>query len=101
VAAAASVRQGGSPGYAAAKAGLLAFVAHQARQLKSAGVRVNCIGPGSVGGSRGEADFAEPAPELDRAPHPADVGYAAVYLASDEAALITGQYLDIDAGASL
>jgi 3-oxoacyl-[acyl-carrier protein] reductase len=101
VAAAASVREAGAPGYAAAKAGLIAFVAHQARHLRGAGVRVNCIGPGSVGGTRGEADFAEPGAELDRAPHPGDIGYAAVYLASDEAAYITGQYLDIDGGASL
>ncbi len=101
VAAAESVREAGSPGYAAAKAGLIAFVAHQARQLRSAGVRVNCLGPGSVGGSRGEADFSEPPAELERDPYPADVGYAAVYLASDEAAFLTGQYLDIDGGASL
>jgi NAD(P)-dependent dehydrogenase (short-subunit alcohol dehydrogenase family) len=101
VAAAGSVRRGGSPGYAAAKAGLIAFVAHQARQLQSDGVRVNCICPGSIGGTRGDADFDEPAPMLPRDPHPADVGYAAVYLASNEAAMLTGQYLDIDGGASL
>jgi NAD(P)-dependent dehydrogenase (short-subunit alcohol dehydrogenase family) len=101
VSAAASVRRGGSPGYAAAKAGLIAFVAHQARQLQSDGVRVNCICPGSIGGSQGEVDFAEPPPMLARSPHPGDVGYAAVYLASDEAAWITGQWLEVDGGESV
>ncbi len=101
VSAARTVRRGGSPGYAAAKAGLLAFVAHQARQLQTEGVRVNCICPGQIGGSQGEEDFDEPAAELARDAHPADVGYAAVYLASGEAAWVTGQWLEIDGGASL
>jgi 3-oxoacyl-[acyl-carrier protein] reductase len=101
VAASPSVRRGGSPGYASAKAGLIAFVGHQARHLQPDGVRINCICPGSIGGSRGESDFEEPSAELAREPHPGDVGYAAVYLASNEAAWVTGQYLDIDGGASL
>ena len=57
--------------------------------------------PGSIGGSQGEADFDEPSAELARDSHPGDVGYAAVYLASDEASWLTGQWLEIDGGASL
>jgi 3-oxoacyl-[acyl-carrier protein] reductase len=38
---------------------------------------------------------------VPRTPHPADVGYAAVFLASNEAAMLTGQALDLDGGASL
>ncbi len=101
VSAAESVRRGGSPGYTAGKAGLIAFAAHQGGKLKSDGVRVNCICPGSIGGSQGERDFEEPPSDIARDPHPGDVGYAAVYLASDEAAWVTGQYLDIDGGAGL
>lgn len=101
VSAARGVRRGASPGYAAAKTGLLAFVEDQARRLQPEGVRVNCICPGSIGGSGGEADFEEPLAELARPPHPTDVGYAALYLASDEAAWVTGQWLEVDGGASL
>jgi A-factor type gamma-butyrolactone 1'-reductase (1S-forming) len=101
VAAAGSVRRSAAPGYAAAKAGLIAFVAHQASQLREAGVRVNCICPGGIGPSRGEGDFHQPPPGGGRDPHPSDVGYAALFLASDEAAGVTGQWLDVDAGAGL
>jgi NAD(P)-dependent dehydrogenase (short-subunit alcohol dehydrogenase family) len=83
VAAAASVRRSAAPGYAAAKAGLIAFVAHQASYLREAGVRVNCICPGGIGPSRGEGDFEQPPPAPSREPHPTDVGYAALFLASD------------------
>lgn len=101
VSAAAGVRKTGSPGYAAGKAALLALTESLASRLKADGIRVNCLCPGSIGGSKGEEDFQEPAPILTRPSHPGDVGYAAVYLASDEAAWITGQFLEVDGGASL
>ncbi|MAG37523.1 MAG: hypothetical protein CL878_14905 [Dehalococcoidia bacterium] len=42
-----------------------------------------------------------PPPQLNRSGHAADVSHAALYLASDEAAWVTGIWLDIDGGASL
>lgn len=101
VAAAAGVRRGAAPGYAAAKAGLLGLTANLARRLQADGVRVNCICPGSIGPSQGGADFTEPPTDLVRHAHPADVGYAALYLASSEAAWVTGQFLEVDGGEGL
>lgn len=101
VSAAGAIRRGGSPGYAAAKAAVVGLTDSLARKLKPDGIRVNCICPGSIGPSKGDQDFHEPPPNLDRPAHPADVAYAAVYLASDEAAWITGQVLDVDGGAGL
>lgn len=101
VSAASGVWRNGSPGYAAAKAGLIGLTANLAKRLKADGVRINCLCPGSIGPSKGEEDFAEPPARVDRPPHPADVGYAAVYLASDEAAWVTGQFLEVDGGTSL
>ena len=62
---------------------------------------MNCLCPGSIGGSQGEGDFAAPPPILVRNAHPADVAYAALYLASDESAWITGQMIEVDGGAGL
>jgi NAD(P)-dependent dehydrogenase (short-subunit alcohol dehydrogenase family) len=98
VAAAPIVRRGASPGYAAAKAGLLMLTENLAQRLRPEGIRINCICPAGIGGSQDEVDFEEPSARLDRPPHPADVGYAAVYLASDEAAWVTGQFINIDGG---
>ncbi|MBI4212738.1 MAG: SDR family oxidoreductase [Chloroflexi bacterium] len=101
VSAAAAVRRAGSPGYAAAKAGLIGLTHSLAGRLKDEGVRVNCICPGSIGPSRADDDFREPPTILNRTAHPADVAYAALYLASDEAAWVTGQAIEVDGGASL
>jgi 3-oxoacyl-[acyl-carrier protein] reductase len=101
VAASESVRRGANPGYAAGKEALIALTRNLARQYRADNVRVNCLCPGSIGGSRGEEDFGPPPPELSRAAHPADVANAALYLASDESAWVTGQYLEVDGGAGL
>ncbi len=101
VAAAPHVRHRGSAGYEASKAGVLALTEHFARAVKQDGVRVNCICPGSIGPSQGDVDFTDPPPHLERRGHPGDIGHAALFLASDEAAWITGQFLDVDGGNSL
>lgn len=101
VSASPNIRRRASPGYGAAKQALLGLTTNLAGKLSEAGVRVNCICPGAIGPSQGETDFAEPPATLNRTAHPADVGYVAVYLASDEAAWVTGQFIDIDGGASL
>jgi NAD(P)-dependent dehydrogenase (short-subunit alcohol dehydrogenase family) len=95
------VRLRANAGYSAAKAGLIELCRRLAREYRPHGIRVNCICPGSIGGSRGAADFDPPPATLVRPAHPADVAYAALYFASDESAWVTGQVLEIDGGASL
>jgi NAD(P)-dependent dehydrogenase (short-subunit alcohol dehydrogenase family) len=101
VSASESVRRAAHPGYAAAKSALLALTRSLARQYRSDNIRVNCLCPGSIGGSQGDADFAPPPAELARPAHPGDVAYCALYLASDESAWITGQMIEVDGGAGL
>jgi len=73
--------------------------------VASAGVRVNVIAPGLVRSEMGErlirfhGDAVLQTIPLGRAGEPADIGRAAVFLASDDAAWITGKVLRVDGGA--
>ena len=90
--------------YAAAKAGIEGFVRTVAVQLGPQGVRINAIAPGTVWTPMVEGLGPE-ARERRRKASPLgtegtgwDVGWGAVYLASDESRWVTGQVLVIDAG---
>jgi NAD(P)-dependent dehydrogenase (short-subunit alcohol dehydrogenase family) len=94
----------GRTAYAAAKAGIEGFVRTVAVQLGPEGVRVNAIAPGTVWTPMVEGLGPE-ARERRRKASPLgtegtgwDVGWGAVYLASDESRWVTGQVLVIDAG---
>ena len=94
-----------APHYAAAKAALITFTKSAARLLAPHGVRVNAIAPGFVRTEMiagvlardGEANIAREIP-LGRIGEPADVAGAALYLASDESAFVTGQVLSVNGG---
>lgn len=103
----AGIRGHGRTAYAAAKAGVIGFVRSVAVQLGPKGIRVNAIAPGMVWTPMVE-DLGPEARERRRAATPLgtegtawDVGWAAVYLASEEARWVTGQVLVIDGGLSL
>jgi NAD(P)-dependent dehydrogenase (short-subunit alcohol dehydrogenase family) len=100
----AGLRGVGRTAYAAAKAGIIGFVRSVAGQLGPQAIRVNAIAPGLVWTPMVEARGAE-AREQRRRASPLgtegtgwDVGWGAVYLASDESRWVTGQTLVIDAG---
>ena len=94
----------GRTAYAAAKAGVIGFVTSVAVQLGPKGIRVNGIAPGQVWTPMVERLGTE-ARERRRRAAPLgtegtgwDVGWGAVYLASEEARWVTGHILVIDAG---
>jgi NAD(P)-dependent dehydrogenase (short-subunit alcohol dehydrogenase family) len=100
----AAMRGHGRTAYAAAKAGVIGFVTSVAVQLGPQGIRVNGIAPGTVWTPMVESLGPE-ARERRRRAAPLgtegtgwDVGWGAVYLASDEARWVTGHILVIDAG---
>ncbi len=103
----AALRGHGRTAYAAAKAGVIGFVRSVAVQLGPQGIRVNAIAPGQVWtpmveslGPQARERRSKAAP-LGTEGTGWDVGWGAVYLASDEARWVTGHTLVIDAGLTL
>lgn len=91
--------------YAAAKAGVIAFARHAAKELAPDGVRVNVIAPATVHSERiGRIMDAEAIARtealspLGRMGTPEDCAAAALYLASDAAGWLTGVTLDVSGG---
>ncbi|QXM23474.1 3-oxoacyl-[acyl-carrier-protein] reductase [Elioraea tepida] len=100
----------GNPGqanYAAAKAGLIGMSKALAQEVASRGVTVNCIAPGFIATPMTEALSAEQKAALagriplGRLGAPEDVAAACHYLASDEAAWITGTVLHVNGGMAM
>lgn len=94
----------GQANYAAAKAGLVGFTKSVAREVGSRGITVNVVAPGFV-----ETDMTRELPEetrnslkaqipLDRLGQPEEVACAVAFLASPEAAYITGETLHVNGG---
>lgn len=103
-----AARDGGGPGasiYAASKGALTTLTRGWAKELGPQGVRVNALCPGLIGTSfhdifskpEGRAAVAGNTP-LRREGHPDEVAAAVAFLASDEAAFLTGLNMDINGG---
>jgi 3-oxoacyl-[acyl-carrier protein] reductase len=94
----------GQTNYAASKAGLIGFAKALAREVASRGITVNVIAPGMIDtdmtraiGDKTRVDWAAVIP-LGRLGTVDEVAAAACYLASDEAAYITGHVLTVNGG---
>ena len=100
----------GNPGqanYAAAKAGLSGMSKALAQEVASRGITVNLVAPGFVATPMTEsltdaqkAKLSESIP-LGRLGQPTDVAAAVAYLASDEAAWVTGATLHVNGGMAM
>jgi 3-oxoacyl-[acyl-carrier protein] reductase len=100
---------GGGDSYSAAKAAVIGWTLDLATRLGSEGIRANAVVPGYIADTEFFGDrMTEERHErlvartlLDRAGRPEDVAGGVFFLASDDAAYITGQLLQMNGGALL
>jgi 3-oxoacyl-[acyl-carrier protein] reductase len=94
----------GQTNYAASKAGLLGYTKSLAREVATRNVTVNAVAPGFIAtdmtGVLSDQIRAKVLAEIPvgRFGDPAEIASAVAFLASDEAAYITGQTLTVDGG---
>ena len=100
----------GNPGqanYCAAKAGMIGFSKSLAQEIASRNVTVNCIAPGFIQSAMTDKlndkqkDAIMGAIPMRRMGAGEDIAAAALYLASDEAAYVTGQTLHVNGGMAM
>ncbi len=97
----------GQANYAASKAGLVGMAKSLAQEVASRGITVNCVAPGFIATAMTDVlkdDVKEKllgAVPAGRFGSPEDVAAGVLYLASDEAAYVTGQTLHINGGMAM
>lgn len=100
----------GNPGqanYAASKAGMIGFSKALAQEVAARGITVNSIAPGFIetpmtdGLTEAQKARLLEAIPIGRLGSPADIAAATLYLASDEAAYVTGQTLHVNGGMAM
>lgn len=97
----------GQGNYAAAKAGMIGMSKSLAQEVASRNITVNCVAPGFITTAMTEALPPEQAERLKaaipagRMGTPADIAAATLYLASEEAAYVTGQTLHVNGGMAM
>lgn len=94
----------GQTNYAAAKAGMVGFAKAMAKEVGSRGITVNTVAPGFI-----DTDMTKELPDdiknsllgsiaLGRLGQPEEVAHAVSFLASEQAAYITGETLHVNGG---
>jgi 3-oxoacyl-[acyl-carrier protein] reductase len=100
----------GNPGqanYCAAKAGMIGFSKSLAQEIASRNVTVNCIAPGFIASAMTEKlndkqkDAIMGAIPMRRMGESAEIAAAALFLASSEAAYVTGQTIHVNGGMAM
>ncbi|KAA0970208.1 3-oxoacyl-[acyl-carrier-protein] reductase [Aureimonas fodinaquatilis] len=100
----------GNPGqtnYCAAKAGLIGFSKSLAQEIASRNVTVNCIAPGFIESAmtgklnEKQKESIMSAIPMKRMGDPAEIAAAALFLASGEAAYVTGQTIHVNGGMAM
>ena len=91
--------------YAAAKGAIDVFTIGLSREVGAEGIRVNAVRPGVIrteihasGGEPGRAERIGATAPLGRAGEPEEIAHAILWLASDEAAYVSGAILDVSGG---
>ena len=102
-----SFRGGAGPAYTASKAGVMNLTRDLAVEVGKAGVTANAICPGAIetamtdmygDAAEGLLEAVQSVTPISRLGAPRDIGRACVFLASDDAAFITGIALPVDGG---
>jgi 3-oxoacyl-[acyl-carrier protein] reductase len=100
----------GNPGqanYSAAKAGLIGMTKSLAAEVASRNITVNCVAPGFVGSAMTDAlSEKQRGAILEKVPAkrlgtPAEIAAAVAFLASEEAAYVTGQTIHVNGGMAM
>jgi 3-oxoacyl-[acyl-carrier protein] reductase len=94
----------GQPNYAASKAGLVGMTKSLAREVASRGITANAVAPGFISTPMTDAlnekqvEAIAAAIPVQKFGKPEDIAAGVVFLASDEAAYITGETIHINGG---
>ena len=100
----AAMGNAGQAAYAAAKAGVIGFTRSMAREVSSRGITVNAVAPGFIetemteGLDEAQKGFYANVIPAGRMGRPEDIASAVEYLASPDAAYVTGPVLHVNGG---